>query len=112
MAMAFIHAGNEPVGYTAPLGKYSTVFSTPKIARGTSGSLTRTMIRNIMLMSASAVATTTMNIFIIRSGFNGSGIPAMTEPSEIKTTPAMIALSAPASVKPRISSNLRMGVTR
>ncbi len=81
-------------------------------ARGTSGSLTRTMIKNIILINAIAVAITKMSIRAIRSGFSGSGIPAISEPTVIKTTPAIIALAAPARVNPRINSNLRIGVTR
>ena len=40
----------------APLGKKSSVFSTPNMARGTSGSSTRTIIRNIMPLKAMEVA--------------------------------------------------------
>ena len=68
------HPGRKRlVGYTAPLGKYSTVLSMPKMARGTSGSLTRTMIRNIMLISASAVTTTSNSIRASRSGIQRIG---------------------------------------
>ena len=70
------------------------------------------MIRNIMLINASAVATTSRSIRISRSTLNGFGIPAMSDPAVINTTPAMMALAAPEKVKPRISSSFRMGVTR
>ena len=82
------------------------------MARGMSGSLTRTISRNIMLMSASAVVTTISIMRASRSGSSGFGMPAMSEPTMTSTVPATIALTAPASVKPRISSSLRIGVTR
>src|SRR5439155_1357225 len=65
----------------APLGKYNSVFNTPKIARGISGSETRTMMRNIMLISANAVKQTTTNRRIRRIGSNGIGMPAMRLPT-------------------------------
>jgi hypothetical protein len=70
------------------------------------------MIKNIMLINASAVSTTSNNIRASRSGLNGSGIPAISEPAVTSTVPAMMALAAPEKVKPRISSNFRIGVTR
>ena len=82
------------------------------MARGTRGSLTRTMIRNIMLMSASAVSTTMTSILARRSRLSGSGMPAMSEPRVTKTNPESTALMAPARLKPMMRSNLVRGVTR
>ncbi len=45
----------------APLGKNSSVFSTPNMARGTSGSSTRTIIRNIMPLKANDVEMISSN---------------------------------------------------
>src|SRR5579862_1316625 len=111
-AMACIHCGNPCCGYTAPLGKYSSVLSTPKIARGTSGSVTRTMIRNIKLISENAVMTMTMKRRSNRSGANGSGIPAITEPMIIRKPPAITALIVPDRLNPATSSSFVIGVTR
>ncbi len=96
----------------APLGKYSSVFSTPKIARGISGSDTRTMMRNIMLISANAVKQTTTNMRNSRSGSNGIGMPAMRLPTIMIEQPASTALMVPERLKPATSSSLLIGVTR
>src|SRR3989442_8627495 len=111
-AIACIHPGNPCCGYTAPLGKYSRVFRTPNIARGISGSVTRTMSRNIRLMSANAVATMTTKSRKSRSGSNGLGIPAMSDPTVISTKPESTALIVPERLKPAINSNFVIGVTR
>jgi hypothetical protein len=55
----------------APLGKNSSVFNTPKIALGTNGSLILTTSKNIMLMSASYVATMANSSRAKRTGSNG-----------------------------------------
>ena len=60
-----------------------------------------------MLTSATDVTTTTRNSRIRRSGSNGLGMPAMTEPTVMSTVPARTALIAPERLKPRISSSLR-----
>ena len=64
------------------------------------------MIRNIMLMSASEVRITRTSIRSMRKAFSGSGTPAISEPTVISTKPEIIPLTAPARLKPRISSNL------
>ena len=84
----------------------------PKRARGKSGSFTRTTSKNIMLISASAVATTRKNKRASRARSKGSGIPAISDPNVINTTPEIIALTTPARQKPRINSNLLIGVTK
>ena len=50
--MARSHFGNPETGEIAPLGKNSSVFRTPNMARGTRGSSTRTIMRNIMPLNA------------------------------------------------------------
>src|SRR2546430_14098687 len=110
--MTLIHGGNAWIGYTAPLGKKSTVLSTPKIARGTSGSLTRTINRNIMLINASEVATTSRNIRSNLAILNGSGIPAMREQQVIRTTTAKTDFNALARLKTMINYNFRLFVTQ
>ena len=68
-------------------GRRAAVLSTPKMARGTSGSLTRTMIRNIMLISASAVTHhEQQHAQPGAAGSSGSGMPAMSEPTVISTS--------------------------
>ena len=82
------------------------------MARGISGSLTRTMIRNIMLMSANAVTTMRITRRSARTGSKGCGTPAITEPTNMMAIPAITALIVPETLKPAISSNLLIGVTR
>ena len=60
--MACIHLGNDAVGYMAPEGYNSSTLSTPNMARGTSGSSTRTMSRNIMPLKAIEPAMIRHNI--------------------------------------------------
>ncbi len=48
---------NPVTGEIAPLGKKSSVFNTPNIARGTSGSSTRTISRNMNPLKATEVQT-------------------------------------------------------
>ena len=70
------------------------------------------MSRNIMLMSASDVLITTKKSRNILAGSKGCGIPAISEPTVTRTRPAITAFSAPARLKPAISSNLVIGVTK
>ena len=65
-----------------------------------------------MLMSAMAVMTIDLSSRSSRIGANGSGMPAMTDPIVISTAPASTALIVPERLKPAISSNLVIGVTR
>ena len=60
-----------------------------------------------MLISASAVMTMTTNRRSSRSGSNGSGMPAISEPSRHQHAPARKALIVPERLKPAISSSLR-----
>ena len=80
--------------------------------RGSSGSLTRTMMRNIMLMSAKAVTTITTKRRMMRNGSNGFGTPAMIDPISMIANPARTALIVPDMLNPAISSSLVIGVTR
>ena len=63
------------------------MLSTPNIARGSSGSVTRTISRNIRLMSANDVTTTTTSRRSSRIGSSGFGMPAMNEPTTIRNMP-------------------------
>ena len=74
--------------------------------------MTRTIKRNIMLMSAREVARSTRAIFASRAGEKGSGMRAMSDPKIAKTNPAITALIVPARLNPKIKPNLVMGVTR
>ena len=69
------------------------MFNTPKIMRGISGSLTRTISKNIMLMRAKAVTTMTTSNRMTRSGSNGFGTPAITEPISMITKPEVRAVA-------------------
>ena len=74
--------------------------------------MTRTINRNIRLMSAKAVITTTTRRRKSLSGASGSGIPAMKDPITSRNIPASTALIVPEILNPAINSNLVMGVTR
>ena len=84
----------------------------PNTARGSSGSLTRTISRNIRLISANEVTQTTTNSRTSRIGSKGFGTPAITEPTRIRNIPAITALIVPEMLKPAISSNFLIGVTK
>jgi hypothetical protein len=70
------------------------------------------MIKNIMLMRASAVITITSSRRASLKTSKAFGTPAMTDPMVINTAPAMTALMVPDRLKPAISSNFEIGVTR
>ena len=74
--------------------------------------MTRTISRNIRLIKANAVTTMTTNNRNSRIALNGSGMPATTEPMIIRNIPARTALMVPEMLKPAISSNFVIGVTR
>ena len=67
-AIACIHLGNDAVGYMAPEGYNRSTLSTPNMARGTSGSSTRTISRNIMPLKAMEPAMMRHNICKIDHG--------------------------------------------
>ena len=81
------------------------------MARGTSGSLMRAMMKNIMPISATEVSATIRVSSSRRAGWKKLGTPATTAPSTRTVSPASIALITPERLKPRISSHLVMGVT-
>ncbi len=72
----------------------------------------RTMSRNIKLTSATDVTAMTTSRRSIRTGANGSGMPAITEPMVMSTAPDSMALMAPETLKPTMSSRRVIGVTR
>ena len=75
--------------------------------------MTRTIIRNIRLMSANAVTTITTNSRNRRIGSSGFGMPATRLPMiTMIETPASTALIVPEMLKPATSSSFVMGVTR
>ena len=54
-----------------------------------------------MLMRASEVRTMTSRSLSKRRGSSGLGIPAMTDPTVVRTIPASTALAAPERLKPK-----------
>ena len=84
----------------------------PKIARGTSGSSTRTTNRNIMVFKATAVS----RIITIKPSavdkLKMVPTPASSDPTTVITAPTITALIALAAFSPRTSSVFVMGVTR
>ena len=82
------------------------------MARGSKGSLTRTISKNIMLTSASDATMITTKTLNILNGSKGFGIPAITAPMVISTLPAMTAFTVPERLNPEINSNFVIGVTR
>jgi hypothetical protein len=81
------------------------VLSTPKIARGSSGSLTRTISRNIRLISANAVTTMTTQQRSSASGRAGWDAGDQ-RADDHDDGPASTALIVPEMLKPAISSSL------
>src|SRR6185369_14528938 len=100
LAIICIQPGKACWGYTAPLGKNSRVFKRPNIARGVSGSETRTISRNIMQTIASEETTITVNTRINLIGSRGFGMPAMNDPTRMTTDPAMTAFIVPDRLNP------------
>jgi hypothetical protein len=88
------------------------MLSTPNMARGVSGSSTRTMSRNIMPLKAMEVPTIRQRSSSMASGWKMTPSPAMSEPMTVRQMPDRIAFIAPAMFRPITSSSLVMGVTR
>ena len=65
-----------------------------------------------MLIRAKAVTTITTKSRRRRIGASGFGMPAMREPTVIAPSPARTAFMVPETLKPAISSNFEIGVTR
>ena len=95
-----------------PLGKNRRVLRMPNMARGTSGSSTRTIIRNIMALKAIEVATMRTSSSSMLRGSKMVLTPASSEPMVVITTPDNTALIEPAAFSPSTSSSLVIGVTR
>src|ERR1035437_3828760 len=95
-----------------PLGKNSSVFRMPKVARGTRGSSTRTIIRNIMQLNAAAVARIIASNPSMVRGLKIVPTPAISDPIMVMTSPVSTPLMAPAPFSPNTSSVLVIGVTR
>src|ERR1700750_2042941 len=110
--MARNHFGNPETGEMAPLGKNSKVLSTPNMARGTSGSSTRTIIRNIMPLKAIDVEMMSIRRSKAVTGLKMTPRPANNEPMTTMQTPDNTALMVPARFNPSTSSNRVIGVTR
>src|SRR6202045_2722634 len=112
LAMARSHTGNASTGKIDPLGKNNNVFRIPKIARGTSGSSIRTIIKNIIVLNATEVSTIITNRPPIVPGLNIVPTPDASDPTTVITTPVITALIAPAPFSPNTSYDFVIGVTR
>ena len=84
----------------------------PNVARGTSGSSTRTIIRNIMQLNAVAVATIIASNPSIVNGLKIDPTPAISDPMIVMTTPVSTPLIAPAPFNPNTNSDFVIGVTK
>src|SRR6266568_1565459 len=92
------------MGYTEPLGKKSNVFRIPKIARGTRGSSTRTISRNIIVLNATEVSRIISISPSMVPGWKIVPTPASSDPMAVMTIPVITALIAPAAFRPSTSS--------
>ena len=84
----------------------------PKIACGTSGSSTRTISRNIIVLKAIEVSPIMMNRPSTVAGLKIVLTPASNAPITVITTPVSTALMAPARFNPKTISVFVIGVTR
>src|SRR5580700_11502493 len=84
----------------------------PNIARGTSGSSTRAINKNIIELNASEVSTIITNNPNMVAGLNIVPTPDASDPTTVITTPVITALIAPAPFSPNTSSDFVIGVTR
>jgi hypothetical protein len=84
----------------------------PKMARGTSGSSTRTMSRNIMVLKAMEVSRIITRSPRIVGISKMEPTPASRAPMAVMITPVSTALMAPAAFSPNTNSVFVMGVTK
>ena len=113
-----IHSRNRPQPprkrlnrITDPLGKNSSVFRMPNMARGTSGSSIRTISKNIMVLNASEVSTIITSNPTIVCRLKIVPTPASSDPITQEITPVITALIAPARFNPNTSSSLVIGAS-
>ena len=84
----------------------------PNVALGTSGSSTRTINKNIMVLKATEVIRIMTSSPRAVAGLNRVPTPDNRDPMTVITIPVITALIAPAAFSPNTSSALVMGVTR